>query len=253
MPLAMLLLLAAADAPPVIVVERVSLGLKPAEAAAARQQLVEALRRAGLGARPGDAACPDRPCLHALAKGWSAWLVGVSVAKSKKGLTFDLEAVDAQEVLAQQAFLHVGKRLDDSPDVEVFLQQLLERRRPPRDDRPVAEAPRREPALDPPAEVRRPEPAFDVEDAPAPASPAPKVLGVAAAGLGALGAGLLVGGLVAKGDLDARLASGPVVQGLTRQEAQAQADLANALMASGAALLGLGAAGGTAAVVLSLP
>lgn len=252
MPLLMLLALAAADAPPVIIVERVTLGLKAAEAAVVRQELVDTFARGGVPARLGEASCPDRPCLHALAKGWSAWLVGVSVAKSKRGLTFDLEAVDEVRVLDQRAFLLLGKRVDQSPEVESFVARLREQRERLPSDRPVAEARTIEAVPVPGGSEQPPAPAFDVRVAPTPAV-APKVLAVGAASVGLIGAGLLVGGLVSRGDLEGRLQERPVVTTLTRDAAERQAGVANALTAAGLALLGLGVAGGATAVVLALP
>jgi hypothetical protein len=79
------------------------------------------------------------------------------------------------------------------------------------------------------------------------------VLAVGAASVGLIGAGLLVGGLVSRGDLEGRLQERPVVTTLTRDAAERQAGVANALTAAGLALLGLGVAGGATAVVLALP
>lgn len=233
------LVLAAAPQARVSIVERSTLQLTAAAGAELRAQLASALTEARLAPELARDKCPDRACLFARARDSGAAVIGVTLVKDRRGVTVDLEAVNAVTVLQQRTLAVPAGRLDQSADVQLFAHQLAALLLL---DRPVAEA--EKPGLVP----------RDVPDAPlvvaAGPSPAPKVIGGVSAGLGAVGLGLLVAGLVVKGGLDAALAEQPVVTSLTRAQAEQQASLANGLMVSGAVALGLGVAGAATAMGL---
>jgi len=234
-----LLLLTATDGR-IAIVERSSLGIPAAGAAQLREQLKGALATGGLEAVVAPEACPDRPCLMALAQSRGAVVIGMTVVKNRRGLTVDLEAVDAEVVVLQQTFLLSSEKLERSPEAQVFAHQLHARLAK---DTPVVEAPK---TLEPVARV---------ESAPGwiePAPPvAPRVVGISSAAVGVVAVGLLIAGAVVKGQLDSALAQQPVVTTLTRAQAQQKADLANGLLGGGTAALGLGVAGGITALVMA--
>lgn len=231
--------LAAAPQARVLIAERTTLQLTPAAGAELRAQFAAALTEARLAPELVSDKCPDRACLFALARDSKAAVVGVTLVKNRRGLTVDLEAVNAVTVLQQRTIAVAAEHLDQSADVQLFAHQLAALLLL---DRPVADAPK--PELVPQAVPEEP---LVVAAQP---SPAPKVIGGVSAGLGAVGIGLLVAGLVVKGSLDAALAEQPVVTSLTRAQAEQQASLANGLMAGGAVALGLGVAGAATAMGL---
>jgi len=222
----------------VVIVERSTLGVSPSAGAQLRERLKTALRKVALEAELSKDACADRACLMAVSKSKDAVVIGMTVVKSKKGLTVDLDAVDGDAVVLQQTFLLSSDRLEQSPEAQVFAHQLSGRLVK---DRPVAEPTVK---LEPKREVV--ETVF--ERAPAP-SIAPKLIGGASAGVGVVSIGLLIVSAVVKGQLDSALKMDPV-SSLTRVQAQQQADLANGLLVSGLVGLGLGLAGGATAIAL---
>ncbi len=242
--LTLLALLSSTDGK-VAIVERTTLGIPAGSGAALRQRLRVALGAAGLEAELVSPACADRECLTALARTRGACVVGVTLVKNKKGLTVDLEAVDAAAVVLQQTFLLANEQLERSPEAQVFAYQLGTRLAK---DRPVVEPPP-PPKVLTPGLVEAPPPWL--EPSPAPSRVAPRVLGGVAGGLGAAAIGLLVASAVVKGQLDTALRE-PVVTSLTRIEAQQQADLANGLLGGSVVALGLGLASGATALVLGL-
>jgi hypothetical protein len=234
-----LLLLTATDGR-IAIVERSTLGLPAASAAQLRERLKTALEAAGLEATVATEACPDRPCLMALAHSRGAVVIGMTVVKNRRGLTVDLEAVDADVVVLQQTFLLSSEKLERSPEAQVFAHQLHAR---VARDTPVVEAPK---TLVPVARVESPPEWLE------PAPPvAPRVVGIASAAVGVAAVGLLIAGAVVKGQLDGALAQQPVVTALTRAQAQQQAGLANGLLGGGSAALGLAVAGGITALVMA--
>jgi hypothetical protein len=235
-----LLLLTATDGR-IAIVERSTLGISPASAAQLRERLKGVLEAAGLEAVIALDACPDRPCLRALAQSRGSVVVGITLVKSRRGLTVDLEAVDPDVVVLQQTFLLSSDQLERSPEAQVFAQQLHAR---VVKDTPVVEAPK---TLEPVAQVDTPAQWLQ----PTPAPIAPKVIGGVSAGLGVAAVALLIAGAVVKGRLDSTL-SQPVVTTISRAQAQQQADLANGLLAGGGGALGLGLAGGVTALVMGL-
>lgn len=238
----MLVLLTTAVDAKVTIVERSTLGVSPAVGASLRERLKTALETAGLQVELGTQSCADRLCLLAVAHSQKSCAVGMTVVKSRKGLTVDLEAVDAERVLLQQTFLLSNEKLEKSPEAQVFAYQLSGKLVK---DRPVVEAPVPEPK----SVVAEVETKPDwLEPPPAPVGP--RVLGVSSAVVGAAGLALMVVSAVVKGQLDTALGERPVITTLTRGQAQQQADLSNALLGTGVVALGLGLAGGTTAVVL---
>lgn len=247
LPLTLALSLSAAD---VAVVERSTLGLPPSQGAQLRARLVLTFEAVKLTGELLPDACADRACLQALARARKQVVVGMTVVKSKKGLTVDLDAVDGEAVVLQQTFLlSSGDKLEKSPEAQVFVHQLAARLVK---DAPVAEPEEKKPEEKKP-DVKNPEVTVEpqwVERSPSTPSAAPKVLGVASAGVGVAGVVLLIAGAVVKGQLDTALSETPVVTTLTRSEAQARADAANGLMAGGTIALGLGVSGAITALVL---
>lgn len=239
--LMLVLLTTAADAK-VTIVERSTLGLSPAAGALLRERLKLAFEKVGLEVALATEGCADRLCLLAVAHTQKSCAVGVTVVKSRKGLTVDLEAVDAEHVLLQQTFLLSSEKLETSPEAQVFAYQLSAKLVK---DRPVVEAPVPEPRSVAVEVETKPE---WLEPAPAPMGP--RVLGISSAAVGAAGLALIVVSAVVKGQLDTALAEQPVITSLTRGQAQQQADLSNALLGTGVVALGLGLAGGTTALVL---
>lgn len=237
--LALTLVVSAAD---VAVVERSTLGLPPSAGAQLRAKLVAALEASNVRAEVVNEACADRACLQSLARERKQVVVGMTIVKSKKGLTVDLDAVDGEAVVLQQTFLVTNaENFDRSPEAQVFAHQLSTRLVK---DAPVIEQPKpdvREPVV-------KAQPAW-VDGSREP-SAAPKVVGFTAAGVGAVGVALLIAGAVVKGQLDAALAEQPVVTTLTRPQALERAASANALLGSGTVALGLGVTGAITAVVM---
>ncbi len=244
LPLVLLLAIAAGDVR-VDIVERSTLGLSAPASVRLRERLKVALERDELTSRLAASRCADRACLMALAKSAGTCVVGVTVVKGRKGLTIDLEAVDATSVVLQHTFLLSTDRLEDSPEAQVFAHQLNTRLLK---DTPVVE-PERAAAptlLEPVVEAQ---PAW-LEPAPAPVFP--RVLGGVSAGVGAVAIGLVIAGAVVKGQLATSLNETPVVTTLTRAQAQQQADAANALLGTGVVALIIAAAGGTTALLLGV-
>lgn len=237
------LLVASAGGAKVALVERSTLGVSPAEGARLRAQLLATLDKVNLAAELVTPACASRECLTEVARTRGGCVIGVTLVKNRKGLTIDLEAVDAAHVVLQQTFLLTGPLLERSPEAQVFAHQLAGRL--VADERPVVERP--PPTLEPRPELVAEEP-IEV----APPRVAPRVLAVSAAGAGAVAVGLLIASAVVKGNLDSALAEKPVVTTLTRAQAQQQADLANGLLAGGVVGLGVGLALGATAIVLPL-
>ena len=134
--LTLLALLSSTDGK-VAIVERTTLGIPAGSGVALRQRLRMALGAAGLEAELVSPACADRDCLTALARSRGACVVGVTLVKNKKGLTVDLEAVDAAAVVLQQTFLLANDQLERSPEAQVFAYQLGTRLAK---DRPVVES-----------------------------------------------------------------------------------------------------------------
>lgn len=233
------LALAAPPARPVTVVERATIGLGAAQAASLRKQLVVALKGEGLDVAELPERCADRTCLVARSLRLDRCVVGVTMLKSKKGLSVDLEAVDGELLLLQETFVITSERLDKSPEAQVFAHHLA--RKLVAEDAPVAEVkPQPEPEprrLDEPWVEPRPE---WVETS-APRSPSPAVLGISGGVVAAVGVGLVIASVVVKGQLDGALAQQPVITTLTRAQAQQQADLANGLLVGGVLGLVLGA------------
>lgn len=237
--LPVLLALSAAPQGRVLVVERSSLQVSAATAVKLRERLARAFADARLSPQLVGERCASRECLLSLARDADAAVVGVTLVKSRQGLTVDLEAVDATAVLLQSTLVLSTERLDTSPEVQLFAHQLAAKLLL---DRPVADDPK--PALVPDAPTEAP---LVLAQAP---STAPKVVGGVSAGLGALGIGLLVAGLVVKGGLEGALSEQPVVTTITRAQAEQQAALANGLVAGGAVAIGLGVAGAATAMGL---
>ncbi len=228
----------------VAIVERSTLGISSQAGAQLRGKLKAALEEVGLEVVLSGTSCADRNCLLEQADTRGTCVVGMTVVKSRKGLTVDLEAVKAGSVVLQQTFLLTSERLERSPDAQVFSHQL--QLRLVKKDTPVAETPVMEPRLATPIAEVKPE---WLE--PSSASAAPRVLGIVSAGVGVVGIGLLIASAVVKGGLDTSLRERPFVTSLTRAEAQQQADVTNALLGIGLASLGLGAAGGATALGLT--
>lgn len=245
LPLLLTLLTTAAD-PQVTIVERSTLGVSSQVGAQLRGKLKLALEAAGLEVVISAQSCADRNCLLAQAQARGGCIIGMTVVKNRKGLTIDLDAVKDEGLVLQQTFLLTSEKLETSPDAQVFAHDLQKRLAK---DRPVAEQPPpavKEPTLTPTVEAR---PEW-LEPVPSPV--APKVLGGVSAGVGAVAIGLLVASAVVKGQLDTSLQEKPFVTTLTREDAQKQADLSNALLGIGLAALGLGVAGGATALGLGL-
>lgn len=243
-----LTLLVLAAAPKVTLVERSTLGLTERQATEARGKLVGALSAAGLEAGTAAEQCEDRSCLVAKSLKRDHCVLGVTLAKSRKGITVDLEAVDGELLVLQHTFIATLDKLEKAPELTEFAQQLAKklavRDAPvvtpaPQEPRPVVElAPRETPAW--------------VDQRPVPPSRAPVVLGAVAAGVGAVAIGLLVANVVVKGELDRALGEQPYVTSLTRTEAEAKAATANALLVGGVLGLTLGLGGGATALGLGL-
>jgi hypothetical protein len=225
----------------VAIVERSTLGISAQAGSQLRGKLKLALEEVGLEVVLSGASCADRPCLLAQSQTHGTCVVGMTVVKNRKGLTVDLEAVKAGEVVLQQTFLLTNEKLETSPDAQVFAHQLQGKLvKPLEKDTPVVEK-----RLSPPLAEVKPE---WLE--PAPPSGGPRVLGVVSAGVGAVAIGLLIASAVVKGGLDSSLQEKPFVTSRTRAEAQQQADITNALFGIGMAGLGLGVAGGATALGL---
>ncbi len=236
-----LLLLTSVTDGRVSIVERSTLGVSPATGASLRERLKTVLTREEISTTVLKENCTSRECLMSLARERGTCVVGVTLVKNKKGLTVDVEAVDGEVVVLQNTFLLTGEKLEQSPEAQVFAHKLRARLV---DDRPVAEKP---PTLEPKREVV--EPSLDDSLARAPQSVAPTVLTGVAIGSGVVAISLLIASAVVKGQLDAQLATQPVT-GLTRVQAQQQADLANGLLAGSVIGFGVGIAAGATALLL---
>lgn len=234
----------AAQVTPVDLVERNSLGLTAMEAARTREQLKHLMARAGFSVVMTGEVCGDSACLRGLAKARGHVVVGVTLVKSKKAVSVDLEAVDAAKVVLQQTFLAAPGELDRNEEAAAFVAALAERLEVKAvADAPVADAPVVERKKDPELTLApREEPVAWTQAEPK-SNVGPKVLLAGAGAVLAGGVALLIAGAVSAGALEQRLQVQPVV-GLTRAEARAQADGANALMAAGttASLVGVGLA-----------
>ncbi|MBL8914107.1 MAG: hypothetical protein JNM17_25610 [Archangium sp.] len=237
-----LIVSAAAD---VVVVERSTLGLPAPAGAELRTKLAKALEDVSVKAEVVNETCADRACLQSLARERKRVVVGMTIVKSKKGVTVDLDAVDGEAVVLQQTFLVSNvEKFERSPEAQVFAHQLSTRLLK---DAPVAENPKPEVEKPPVKVVPQPE---WVDTSRAAPSAAPKVIGFTSLGVGVVGIALLIAGAVAKGQLDAALAEQPVVTTLTRPQALERAGAANALLGTGSVAIGLGVSGAITAAVL---
>jgi hypothetical protein len=232
-----------AAGPRVELVERNSMGLDAKTAALLRERVRKAMVSEGLDAVVVPQPCTDTECLRTLARAHDVVVVGMTIVKSRKGFTIDLEAVDLQQQVLLQTFVIADERVERSPDAQVFARELaLKLAAPepaPKKDVPLEDPPPKKVTLEPPARLD-PEPVL-VERAPVPA--APRVVLVSSAVVAAAGVAMIVGGAVSAAQLERSLQETPVVTTLTRPQAQAQADGANALMGFGTAAFVAGSLG----------
>lgn len=239
-----LVLLSSAAPPKVQLVERATLGLSAQQGMEARRGLVSTLAAQGLAAELVPGTCADRGCLVAKSLKADRCVIGVTLTRSRKGLTVDLEAVDGELLVQQETFITAADALARAPELVAFAQKLARKLAP--QDAPLAEP---EPKRLAAPEVGVQETPEWVESRP---SRAPAVLGGLSAGVGAVAVGLLVASAVVKGQLDAALGEQPVITSITRAEAQQRADTANTLLVTGVAGLVLGLGGGATALGLGL-
>jgi len=237
-----LAVVALAASPRVEFVERDTVGVKPETSLRVRTSLVALSTKAGLRAVLSTEGCTSSDCLKQISESKGVSLVGVTVVKSRRGLTIDLEAVFGPRVLLQQTFASSSDSLETSADAQRFGKELAAKlvATVPAEDPVVTDAPRVETPKSVPLPTE-PTPAW-VEQTPTRSAGPGVVVGVSAGGM-AVGGGLLVAGLGGRANLDAELKSQPVVTTLTRPQAQSRADVANVLMGAGSVTAALGAAG----------
>lgn len=231
-----------AAAPRVELVGRNNFGVDEKTASTLRERFRKAMTAEGLDATSLAEPCTDSACLKALAREHDVVVVGMTIAKGKKGFTIDLEALDARGSVLQQTFVISSDRVERSPDAQVFAKELALRLAPPEPEpsKPLenTDVPVKEPQKKVVLAPEETTPDY-VEERPAPRA-LPRVVLVSGAVVAVAGLAMIIGGAVSAGELDKTLQA-PVVTSLTRPQAQAQADGANALMGLGSATLVAGA------------
>ena len=206
-----------AAAPQVGLVRRSMPGVSEETIAVVLGQTTQALERESIDSRILSATCPgDANCLASLARDSKfAAAVGVTIARGRKDLTVDLEAIDGQaQRLAVQTFTVPAKGEPFPAEASDFFHGLKVALAHSDTPRVVELEPRSPPDADP-VQVR-------------PANRLLVVSGVTTVATGAIGFGLLIGGGVLKSQLDGRLATRPIT-GITRTQAESQSSLANSL------------------------
>ena len=170
----------------------------------------------------------------------AAAALSVTFFRGPRSVTVDLDARspagEQLEVLTTRILPGETRLSEQSAP---FFAALAQRLSPA--DRPV------EANLQPPS---RPAPAFEAEGSRPRGGPGTPLV-VSGAGLVAVSLGLLIGAVVSSSQLRSRISGGQVITGLSRKEAQSQADLANGLGTASliSCVLGVGVAG-TGGVVL---
>jgi hypothetical protein len=165
MPALWLLTLLAA-APRVELVERSTLGLSGPEGKQLRGQVQRALERGGLPTSLLTGACADHACLAARSRTGGACVVGVTLVKSRQGLTVDVEAVQGDETVAQRTWVTHRPSLDDDADVQQVVKALALRLAPP--EAPPSDGPLATPRLRDPGAAHTGAPGADQPGAHAP-------------------------------------------------------------------------------------
>lgn len=220
---ALVLALLTVAPPPVLVVRRETVGVSEPVVATVLRGVADGLTLEGLAAGEAKPACGgDAACLaQTAADAHAAAAMGVTVVKTRKGLSVDLEAIAADaRALGVATFPVPASGAPFPPEAIAFLNKLARALAPKEEDAPklveLAPAPQKGPA---PVEAvhataRRP-------------LLRPLVVGTAIVGVAALGLGL-AGGLYAN-DLKARFTAGRFINE-TRMQAQSEAALANGLV-----------------------
>lgn len=238
---ALVLALLCAAPPPVLVVRRETAGVPEAAVAAVVRRVVDGLTAEGLAPGEVKLACAgDAACLATAARdAHAAGAIGVTVLKSRKGLSVDLEAIapDARSV-AVETFPVPSSGEPFPIEGADFLKKAGRALAPPSED----DAPR--------ATSLAPAPKEEVGVALEPrGNAALRVAATSAVVTGVLGLGFGVAGGVYGSALTAKFQPGRRVP-QTRDSAVAEAGLANGLMTASLIASLVAVAAGTTAVVL---
>lgn len=231
--------LAALTAAPaeVLVVRRDTATVAPAVADKVVKHVIDGLTAEGVAARETTTACGGSVgCLAKTATdAHAAVAIGVTVLKARKGVSVDVEAVDAAgTALGAETFLVPPAGEPLPPEAAALFRRIAAAAVPVVAD----DAPKR-------VELA---PAAPVEVAAAPSSPLLKVAFVGAGVTGVAAAGLAVAGFLTRATLQTKLAQ-PVVPG-TRAQAQGEATLTNGLLVGALISTLVAVAAGATAVLL---
>jgi hypothetical protein len=244
--LAVLMLALAASPPQVALVKRSPPGLQNTVGAAVLHAVGDALKAKGLAVTIEVLGCePDASCLASAARSSSSVAtVALTIARGRKELTIDLEAVDENEKSLGVATLSVPLSGEPLPEEGLrFLGRVADGLL-----KPVVDAPKA--VVLAPAE--QPLQVAVVAASPAPSRLPAKAAGGAAIILGVATVALLVAGTVMKGDFDARVGGPRIITSIRRAQAEEQATLINDLFTASTVGAGLTtAAAGAAGLLLA--
>ena len=231
------LLLAAS--PQVVVIKRTSVGVSETAVARVVLTLLDELTKAGIEAREAPGTCgPERVCLASTAQlAKAAAALGVTIVRSRRDLTIDLEAVDDSEhPLGLQTFSVPLSGQPFPPAASAFFASLAAAV-----VKPAADAPRavqlEPPPSDAPIVIQR-------------SNTAGHVAAVSTLVVGATAIGLLVAGMVMRGSLETKLRPPNGIISGPRADAERQAGQVNAVLTGSLVATVVALASGGAAILL---
>lgn len=232
--------------PEVALVKRSIEGVSEETVAAVMRQITAGVQAQGLSVQTAKATCRDAKCLGDLSLSSKvAASIGVSIIRGRRDLTLDLEAIDGQQHQVALGTFGIPVKGEPLPaDCAEFFRTLKLAVAPT----PVADSPR----------VVKLEPTNEATPELVQSRSNSGLLRVSAGttiAAGAVGLGLFLASAVVKVGLDGRLShrsQSGVVMGITRDEAQNQANLSNGLINASFVPLAIAAVAAVTTVILYL-